>query len=294
MPVYLGLDCGGSTCRALALDATGEPIFWAQGGSANLANTPDDTLQRSLSKALEGAPTPDFVCGCFAGLIDQNHRQKAENLIRSFVPNAPLRLEPDYAAALRACPEGTTLCVIAGTGSIVCSRSEGQLVRSGGGGFLLGDEGSGFRYGRAALRHFLNDPKEASEDLRGAIEQLFGTLEPGEIVQKVYKAAAPAALLAHLSASLLYDASQKAPYAVSCLQEETRALADTAIRHHARYHKEVQSPLIGLAGGMWKRQMVRDAFAAALGTSLPHATVRKSEMPPARGAALLAMEMDTR
>lgn len=290
MPVYLGLDCGGSSCRALAIDETGEPVFLAQGGSANLATTPEATLDRSLRRALEGVPHVDAACACFAGLVTQERRDYAAEMLRPLLPGVRLRVEPDYAAALRACPDGTTLCVISGTGSIVCSQTEAGVIRSGGKGYILGDEGSGFQYGRAALRHYLDDPDAASGQLRQAIVCLMESLVPDEIIVRVYAAAAPAALLAGLATALLKDAQAKEPYALRALAEQSHALATIAAEHLNRYHQGMKSPQIGLAGGLWKRSLFRDAFSKAVATMRGDAVVLKSELPPVRGAALLARD----
>lgn len=289
MPLYLGLDCGGSSCRALVLDDGDEPVFLAQGGSANLLSTRSQTLHRSLQRALEGAPTVDIACACFAGLISEEQRLKAERLVREFVPEAPLILEPDYAAALRACPEGTEICVIAGTGSIVCSRAGGVLRKSGGGGYLLGDEGSGFRYGRRTIIAFLRDPGSVSERTREAMAKIFQSEAPGEIMAKIYESNAPGALVASLAASLFRDADTRVPYAEAAIREETDALADIVKVHIDRYPPSRLT--FGLGGSVWKKGLVRDAFVAALQSRLPEPiTVAKSELPPVRGAALLARD----
>ncbi|KAI9456755.1 hypothetical protein F5148DRAFT_984323 [Russula earlei] len=66
---------------------------------------------------------------------------------------APLRILPDVR---------TAVAVVAGTGSVVASFREGPadaplqaLVRVGGWGWILGDEGSGFDVGRTAVRTLL-------------------------------------------------------------------------------------------------------------------------------------------
>jgi N-acetylglucosamine kinase-like BadF-type ATPase len=293
VPIYLGLDCGGSTCRALALDDSGEPVFLAQGGSANLASTPEATLERSLRRALEGLPPVDFVCGCFAGLISESRREQAERLLRRFIPEpTPLRLEPDFAAALRACPTGTDVCVIAGTGSVVCSQHQGgEWVRSGGGGYLLGDEGSGFRYGRAGIRQFVRDPHQGSEHLQETIAKLFRTEDPNEVVAAVYTGTSPAALVAGVATAVFHDAERKLPYALAIVDQETSDLAEIVIAHCRRFLPGHDAPQIGLAGGTWKKRVVRDAFTEKFAKFLPSARVVRSEMPPAHGAALLAMEL---
>lgn len=290
MTLYLGLDCGGSSCRALVLDDAFEPVFLSQGGSANLSTTPEAVLDRSLHRALEGLPPVDYTCACFAGMISEERRQQAEALLRPLIGQGPLWIEADYVAALRAAPEGTDACVIAGTGSVVCSWVDGRVQRSGGGGYLLGDEGSGYRYGRAALRSFLRDPAGASDTLRYAISMTFRTIEPSEVIAALYGASAPAAMLASLATAFSQDVAAHVPYAGAALTEESLMLAQTVHEHLLRWSPAVAAGQVALAGGLWKRAIFRDAFATALHSLRPEATVAKSTQPPVRGAAMLAYE----
>lgn len=290
MPLYLGLDCGGSSCRALVLDDELEPVFLAQGGSANLSTTPESVLDRSLHRALDGLPQVDYTCACFAGMISPSRRAHAEAMLRPLVGDGVLWIEADYVAALRAAPESTDACVIAGTGSVVCSWVGDRVVRSGGGGYLLGDEGSGYRYGRAALRSYLADPISATDSLRYAVNMTFRTDDPGEVMSILYGAAAPAAMLASLSTALAQDVAARLPYAIEALADESLQLATVVDTHLRHWHPEVEGGQIALAGGLWKRAVFREAFAEALQTLRPTATAVKSSQPPVRGAALLARD----
>jgi len=290
MPLYLGLDCGGSSCRALVLDDDLEPVFLAQGGSANLSSTPESVLDRSLHRALEGLPTVEYTCACFAGMISPARRAQAEAILRPLVGDGALWIEADYVAALRAAPESSDACVIAGTGSVVCSWVGDQVQRSGGGGYLLGDEGSGYRYGRAALRAYLLDPISASDSLRYAVNMTFRTDDPGEVMSILYSSAAPAPMLAGLSAALAQDVATQVPYAVEALCSESRLLAATVDDHLTRWNPSLEGGQIALAGGLWKRSVFREAFNEALRELRPSAVAVKSTQPPVRGAALLARD----
>ncbi len=59
----------------------------------------------------------------------------------------------DAEAVLAAADAGASgVALIAGTGSFAFGRGEGdRVVRAGGWGYLLGDEGSGFAMGQEAL-----------------------------------------------------------------------------------------------------------------------------------------------
>jgi len=64
---------------------------------------------------------------------------------------------------------GEGILIYGGTGSVVVSRNKsGELVRAGGYGYIIGDEGSGFWIGREALRH-VTDLWDLSKDPRESI-----------------------------------------------------------------------------------------------------------------------------
>lgn len=294
MARFLGLDCGGSTCRALVLDENGEAIFRGQSGAANLSTTPPAALRDHLKKALEGCPPVDAACAAFAGLLGSPERERALEILTSLGLPESIRLEPDFAATLAACPEGTDLCVLAGTGSLVCSRIRGgTLEKTGGLGALLGDDGSAFAIGRAALRDFLDAPHSSSEAARGAIEALCETLDPAEIVGKVYRAPSPAAFVAKLAASVGLRARNGEPDAFHLVETQMTALAELAAQHARRLGLEAKGLRIALAGGLWQGSAAfREAFLRALEArgKIEGASVEHLKRPPVEGAVKLAME----
>src|SRR5690349_21416190 len=124
--VFVGLDCGGSSTRVLAINEKGAPIFRGQSGPANLLSTPRAAIRQSLRTATYKCPTPTTVCACFAGLVDDSVRKQATSFLKEVFPDVKkIRAEADYVAALAACGPASDACVIAGTGSIVCSWRDG-------------------------------------------------------------------------------------------------------------------------------------------------------------------------
>ncbi len=297
MPIYLGLDCGGSSCRALAVDETGQTVHSGQAGPANLASTPPKRLEANVRKAVEGCPSPDCVAGCFAGLLIEEDRRRALDLLRDLAPHAKLRAEPDYVAALMACDPNTDLCLVGGTGSLVCSRFQGRVVRSGGGGYLLGDVGSACQYGRAALHHFLVAGSAAiSDNLKGAIVKQFDGLEENEVLAKLYRGGAPAARLAKLAPAFAKDVALGEPYAIQALREQTAALAGIVRAHVDRYHPGRTALSLCLAGGLWEASPVfQSQLEAALGAALSETELRFTRIarPPVQGAVRLAQELES-
>lgn len=292
MPILLGLDCGGSSTRAVAIDGRGAVLHQNQSGSANLASTPEFRIRRNLAHATQGRPDPDAVCACFAGLLTEDDRSRALGYLRDLFPSARLRAEPDYAAALFACSDETDVCVIAGTGSLVCSSDGSQILKSGGRGYLLGDPGSAFRYGRDALLQFLDNPKAAGVHLAGAIERYFGAASEAELVSRLYRAPSPPALLAKLARVVAQDAREGHAYALKSLERNSGELASVLKDHCCRHLRNQRIVRVGLTGGLWKvSSQFGEAFARALEPETTEYRLERMTTAPVYGALRLAKEI---
>jgi N-acetylglucosamine kinase-like BadF-type ATPase len=294
MAVFVGLDCGGSSSRVLAIDEHGKALFRGQSGPANLLSTPEPVLTRSLEMAARGCPDPDSVCGCFAGLVDPSIGERAVKLLRSAFPSAKsYRAEPDYTAALAACGAETDACVIAGTGSIVCSWSNGKVVKTGGRGPLLGDPGSAAEIGREMLSYFLDDPSSVSKVFLKAVQETFKTTDDRAVIAELYASPSPAKLLAGLGKSVAAEAEEGSAQAREIIEQEMRALAQLVTRHLEAHGTSVGIVRIGLSGGLWKSgSAYGQEFERKLAQLNPEMNFELFVLrkPPVEGAALLAKE----
>ncbi|GHF69651.1 N-acetylglucosamine kinase [Kitasatospora xanthocidica] len=159
----LGIDAGGSRTRAALLDTAGTLLGRGASGGANPAGPDQDdtvaTLAATASAAL-GHRDPARVAACLIGLAGYRALPDPDGFARrvrtALGLHCPVRLVPDTVPALASggVTDGRGTVLIAGTGTI-CVRLDGDrtLARSGGLGWLLGDEGGGFWLGREALRH---------------------------------------------------------------------------------------------------------------------------------------------
>ncbi|MBV1701238.1 MAG: N-acetylglucosamine kinase [Hyphomicrobiales bacterium] len=157
--LFMGVDGGGTSCRARIRSPDGACLAESQGGAANIYQDFAGaiavimaTAQACADKA--GVPLQQLHAGFgLAGVTDpkQGARVQAAGL-----PFARLRVESDsYIACLGAHGGGDGGIVIAGTGSAGLALIEGARRHIGGHGFMLGDPGSGAVIGRAALREAL-------------------------------------------------------------------------------------------------------------------------------------------
>ncbi len=265
MPQVLGIDCGGSTTRAV-LVSEGRPIWTGAGGPANLSSSPITLLHESIAAATDGCPVPAAVCGAFAGLITPTQRNQAEEFLRGIFPTANVTAVPDFEAALVACGSGVDVCALAGTGSLICSFGpDGKLFRSGGKGYLLGDEGSAFQYGRDALLHYLEGPPDdVSPELSSAIFESFGTEKKTEVIAQLYAVPDAPKRLAALTEAFASDAANMSVYALKSLRINSGKLAHLVSKHLRQYHPTYKSVHIGCQGGLWSSAIFRDAFTEQL------------------------------
>lgn len=153
MILHLGLDGGGSGCRAAVADADGRILGQASGGPANILSDPEGARANILA-ACAGAMAAagvGVVAAAGMGLAGANAAGTVDRL-RAALPFARLRIETDaVTAALGALGPRDGIVAAIGTGSVFARRIGDDLHQIGGRGLVLGDEGSGAWMGRAAL-----------------------------------------------------------------------------------------------------------------------------------------------
>ena len=156
--IVVGVDAGGTKTAAVVGD--GHTILGrAEGpggairpGRALLAATAiADTVRRALSAS--GHLKAEAIVVGAAGAGRNAEREELERALRSEQIANRVRVTTDIEVALAAAfGREPGIVVSAGTGSIAIARTaDGVLHRSGGYGWQMGDEGSGYAIGRAAL-----------------------------------------------------------------------------------------------------------------------------------------------
>jgi N-acetylglucosamine kinase-like BadF-type ATPase len=282
MALYLCVDCGGSKTAAVIADASGTIVGRAFGGPSNYAYLGPELFRESVRCAVSDAlktcgpevsvdpiplpptaPEHQFASAWFgiSGVDGSQAVAECSAILsallgiplgpRLVVANdtcllaSPLRSHPSLAGAVTA---------IAGTGSCVVSfgldASGGlkELGRTGGWGWILGDEGGGFHVGREAMRTVLLDadtaslggpsPADGPGTMRRAILESFGVQEPIALLAVLHAEGPAAGQLAHLArekrlstlAPLVFTAAfeHDDPRALHVLRSTARELA-TAI-----------------------------------------------------------------
>lgn len=180
MTYLIGIDGGGTRTTLALADEAGAEIVRRTGPAglvdprrpAVTAEMLTEMVREAYAAAgLEGPAAA--LCAGLAGVGNRAEREVVEMvLVRSGIAER-VAIRPDGETALAgAFGGGPGILVIAGTGSVAHGRAEdGRVERCGGWGMVVGDEGSGYAVGRAALRAALQ-----AVDGRGPPTGLLDTL----------------------------------------------------------------------------------------------------------------------
>ncbi|TDO43980.1 N-acetylglucosamine kinase-like BadF-type ATPase [Kribbella sp. VKM Ac-2527] len=170
--LVLGGDLGGTSTRIMIADHDGKVVGRGAAAGGNPTSHPASAaanfgtaLRQALAGLESGTPPldPTMVKAAVIGAAGGSALSKPDVRAQFDAAwnGAGLVCEPDYIGDLEVAfasgtPEPDGAVLIAGTGSNAGLVRDHRLVRtSGGHGWLLGDDGSGFWLGREAMRSLL-------------------------------------------------------------------------------------------------------------------------------------------
>lgn len=156
--ILLALDAGGTSTRAVLIDADGQALGYGRAGGGNPTSAglidAAEALAAASGQALAGGPgrgTPVTIA--MAGQQLPAYVELVGTRLAE-LGCGPVSLQPDLLGVFHS---GTPLldgyALIAGTGTVSARVVEGRLERvAGGNGWLLGDAGSGYWIGHQVAR----------------------------------------------------------------------------------------------------------------------------------------------
>ncbi len=269
--LYLGIDGGQSSTKALIGDEAGRILGEGTGGPCNHARKGEGRarLERGLRDSVDAAcemadldfSSVEFEAACLgmSGGPDDK-REIAAGILRA------LRLEVtgDAEIALAgATPGGQGIIVIAGTGSISLGRNaQGQTARAGGWGYIFGDEGSAFDLVRRALRSALRmeegwGPPTA---LRQILLDATGSRDAGEALHSFYREEWPRSRVAALAPLVETAAENGDAAAAEALAGSARELAFLAGAVREQLWTPGEPVNVAYAGGLFRSRQILERF----------------------------------
>ncbi|TWT87229.1 BadF/BadG/BcrA/BcrD ATPase family protein [Pseudobythopirellula maris] len=236
-PLLIGVDAGGTKTLATIAQPGERGLFCVLGqglaGSGNplSAGVPQavDAIGSAIrdaraSAGIGAAPAQVAVIAVAGAANDAVRKEVAWQAERAgFAERCTIESDATPLLAVAA-PEGPCVGLISGTGSVAIARNaDGEILRRGGWGYLLGDEGSGYAIGRATLRAVLG--QTAGEELVRAACRAIGADTPADLPRTVHQSPQPHRLVASSARCALELAAAGEPSAKAIAEQAAAALA---------------------------------------------------------------------
>jgi glucosamine kinase len=295
--ILIGVDGGGSKTRVLIGDVEGNELARVEGGRSGVrpgraeesAKVIADLVREALAQvALPGAVEPAVLYCGISGVGRDVERRSLQSALESEELAETVVVEPDGMIAMfDAFSDGAGILLVAGTGSIAYGRGpNGTVLRCGGWGPNIGDEGSGAWIGRRALAIVgaATDGREPETALVGAILTATEVSEPIDLIP--WAAAADVRTVSQLATVVLTTAAAGDARANSLV-----TLAAEELVVHVRslalqlFGDERASISVAVSGGLLRKgSLLRKRFEQRLRSAVPGAKLRQEEVVPERGA----------
>ncbi|HEY2432554.1 MAG TPA: BadF/BadG/BcrA/BcrD ATPase family protein [Vicinamibacterales bacterium] len=295
----LGIDAGGTKTVCQLADAAGNVLAEARRGGANLQAAGELEVEKTLYEVMEAAlaghdVVPSAICLGIAGVDRPDDARVVGGIMRRIGYKARLLIVNDALVALEAgAPGRPGVVVIAGTGSICYGRNDRrEAARAGGWGFVLGDEGSGYWIGRAALRAVLRqaDRRGPATALTPLLLAHYGVPRAQEVIHHVYAESLRPAALAALAPVVMRAFSAGDQVAAGILERAAAELESSALIVAQRLGMTGSSFPFVLSGGIFRAvPWLEQELARRLPMASPGSSTRLLEDEPAIGAVRLAI-----
>ncbi|HYF90910.1 MAG TPA: BadF/BadG/BcrA/BcrD ATPase family protein [Symbiobacteriaceae bacterium] len=298
----IGIDGGGTRTRCLVADVEGRVLGEGLAGPTNYLVTGRQEALANLEEAVRaalaaaGAPLSSVVAACagLAGVARPEDKPWRDCALAFLAPAKTLVVE-DARIALEGALGGVPgVVVISGTGSIAMGLSpSGDLIRAGGWGWLLGDEGSGYAIGRQALNAALAalDGIGSPTTLGARIIGAWQLERMNQTINRVYQNLPQARVeIAGLVPVVMAAAAEGDAVASAILVRAGRDLGHIAAAVLGRLELPAGTPRrVAVTGGVITGSAaVRGAMVTALSERVPEATVSDCLRSPAEGAVAMA------
>jgi glucosamine kinase len=251
---YVGVDGGGTGCRARIEDAEGRALGQGTGGPAATRIGAEKAMQAvrtaCLAATVSAGLPPDVLGSASAavGLAGMDRKGAREALVSCLHPFRTVVYASDANIACLGAHGGRDGgIVVVGTGSVGFARVEGRERRIGGYGFPISDEGSGAALGLQAVRLALraHDGRAAPSPFLLEVMERLGPDAPALVVWAEQATATEYAGLAPLA---MGHAEAGDPSAVEIV---TKAARHVDVIIHSLL--EFGAPRIALLGGLAPR-----------------------------------------
>ncbi len=275
MSLFLGIDGGQSSTRAVIGDDGGRLVASGAGGPVDHADAPGgaDRLRRALSDAVAAAcarlgldPAAITFEAAFGGFTGGPEGKSA--LMEERIRARRFSVSDDSVTALTGALAGEPgIVTVAGTGSICLGRNAvGDTARAGGWGYAFGDEGSAFDLTRRALRAALRFEESwgPPTSLHGLLREALAVPDIRLVQRRLYATENMRSAVAALAPLVERAALAGDDVARGILRDAAADLARITRVVRGRLFQPEDAVAIAAVGGVFCCSALRAEFAAQL------------------------------
>lgn len=298
----MGIDGGGTKTLGILYNPATNQVWAAQSGGSNPRALGVERAAEALDHIVnelvaQSAAHPSAIRSTVIGLSATDNPQDRDVIFRAAKTLSSLQSlygtndVPLAWAAGTYCQPG--VAIIAGTGSNTFGVSEsGNVWRTGGHDYILGDEGSGFWIGLSAMKKALRfrDGRGRATELAGRLMRFYGIGRIDELLNLVLVQGSSIgkAEVAAFAVEVSEAAKNGDQVAIDIFARAARDLAEQVNTVIHKLKLEGEFP-VGMIGSVWRAgALIRQPFEASVSQVARHARFVIPDIPPAAGAVLLA------
>lgn len=291
MRYALGIDGGGSNCDAILVDQTASVVGRGRGGSTVELYDPPSVVQASYVRAISEALAPVRAAEFWvAGHLPQGGPWQQLSRFGTVVHH---RTVGETEVAFATVQKEWGVIVLSGTGSFVHALTpDGRALHWGGLGPMLGDYGSAYEIGLSALRAAFASNWSVSyrTSLAEVVPRALGAADLDEVFRLVYGENLGRRMIASVAEAVDREAAAGDRVSENCLRKAADELAELAVGIIRELDLgELAFPVIASGGVAQKSRIWWTQICSRITAVAPHAHPLVPRLPPAAGAALLAL-----
>lgn len=298
MKYYLGIDGGGSKTTAVICDENLNLVSRFVGESINFNSVGMEAARKNLKATVDGAIAGKDIrlSAAFIGMSAIAERADDEftkKLCEGIIDCEKVTMDSDVYIGLEAMRcDGAAAMVISGTGSMAVGRLEdGKIIHTGGWGYILGDEGSGYAIAIDALRAAICGYEGSAPEtaLTEAFKEHYQVDDMLQLIDIFYDPPMPRSEIAKL-APIIFRCAENDTVAKGIVENHAKLLANTVC---ALLKNMPTGTPLGLWGGIFENyKKFRDAFSSFVKESFPETEINILEYAPEYGAIFAAIKTD--
>lgn len=299
-PFVIGMDGGGTKTKVCVMDLEGSEIDVVFGGGMNINGLGREGVLRNMAEIFAEIKNRcgdwsqlKALCIGAAGISNPELREVLMLSVKlAGIEVNPVIFGDQHAALYGAHCQGKGIILIAGTGSICFGLDgKGKEARTGGWGYLIDDEGSGYALGRDVLSAIAQaeDGRIPPTCMRKPVFDQLGIDNINGMIKFIYADTTGKKEIAALAIHIMkaYEAGEEA--AVASLEKAADKLADMVVPV-VRKLKLEEGEIAFCGSVITKNEVVIEKLKNNLKAMFPKLKCIQPKQDAAFGAALRALE----